>query len=78
MLALSPLILQDIDRYSPTQASLTVGVEAAYQTLENLEQIISLETFAKRLLFEELQRSQQAYEQLLRTIAQQAKPKQSF
>ena len=74
VLALSPLILQDIDRYSPTHASLTVGVDAAHQTLFKLEHIISLETIADRLQAEELQRSHQAYEQLLRTIKQQAKP----
>lgn len=80
VLALSPLILQEQEQYSyrPTHASLTIGVDAAYQTLENLEQIISLETLADRLLCEELQRSQEAYQQLLRTIAQKRQSKQSF
>jgi transaldolase len=74
VLAVSPLILQEYERYSPPQASLTVGVDAAYQTLENLEQVISLEAIADRLLSEELQRSQEAYERLLRTIAQKRQP----
>ncbi|BAY48666.1 transaldolase [Scytonema sp. HK-05] len=78
VLALSPLILQEQDHYSPTHASLTVGVDAAYQTLENLEQIISLEMITPQLLSEELQRSQAAYQQLLRTIAQKRQSKQSF
>jgi hypothetical protein len=45
-----------------------------YKTLENLEQITSLERLADRLLTEELQRSQEAYEQLLRTIEQKRQP----
>jgi len=36
--------------------------------------MISLETITERLLVEELQRSQQAYAQLLRTIAQKRQP----
>ena len=74
VLALSQLILQEYDRYSPTHASLTVGVDAAHQTLFKLEHIISLETITDRLQAEELQRSHEAYEQLLRTTKQQAKP----
>ncbi len=78
VLALSPLILQEQDRYSPTHGSLTVDLDAAYKTLKTLEQIVSLETIADRLLSEELQRSQEAYQQLLRTIAQKRQSKQSF
>ncbi|WP_181824422.1 hypothetical protein [Chroococcidiopsis thermalis] len=44
--------------HSPKQAILTGGLEAAYATLGNLKQIISLERLADRLLTEELQRSQ--------------------
>jgi predicted ATP-grasp superfamily ATP-dependent carboligase len=77
VLALSPLILEEQDQYSPTYASLTVDVDAAHQTLEKLEPIISLETITDRLLAEELQRSQEAYQQLLRTIAQKRQSKQS-
>lgn len=55
--------------------SLLLGrVEAAYKTLENLEQIISLERLAAQLMSEELQRSQEAYQQLLRTITQKRQP----
>ena len=74
VLAVSPSILQTQEQYSLTQASLTVDIDAAYQTLENLEQIISLEAIAERLLSEELQRSQTAYQHLLRAIEQ----RQSF
>jgi transaldolase len=74
VLALSPLILEEQDQYSPTYASLTVDVDAAHQTLENLEQIISLETIAGRLLSEELQRSREAYEHLLRLIEHKQQP----
>lgn len=69
ILKVSPLILQD--QYNLSQAYLTLDVEIARQTLEDLEQIISLETIADRLLTEELQRSQQTYKQLLSTIEQQ-------
>jgi hypothetical protein len=70
--------VEDYARFSPTQASPTVDVDLARQTLENLEQIISLETIAvgvasplaNRLMAEELQRSQDAYQQLLSTIEQ--------
>jgi transaldolase len=76
VLALSPRIIENYARFSSTQPSLTVDVDCARQTLENLEQIISLETIsvgiasplANRLLTEELQRSQDAYQQLLSTI----------
>lgn len=68
ILKVSPLILQD--QYNPSRTHLTVEVEIARQTLEDLEQIISLETIADRLLAEELQRSQQTYKQLLSTIEQ--------
>jgi transaldolase len=78
VLALSPLILEEQEQYNPRYASITVGVDAAHQTLENLERIISLEMIAGRLLSEELQRSQAAYQQLLRTIAQKRQSKQSF
>jgi transaldolase len=70
VIALSPQIIKNYDRFSPTQASLTVDVDLARQTLANLEQIISLETSADRLLERELQRSQDAYQQLLSTIFQ--------
>ena len=78
VLALSPQIIENYDRFSPTQASLTVDVDLARQTLEHLEQIMSLETIAvdvasplaNRLLTEELQRSQDAYQQLSSTIEQ--------
>lgn len=70
VLALAPLILQEYGQYSPLQKSLTVDVDAAHQTLQNLERMISLEAIADRLLAEELQRSQEAYQHLLRTIAQ--------
>jgi hypothetical protein len=78
VIALSPQIIENYDRFSPTQASLTIDVDLARQTLENLEQIISLETvavgvaspLANRVLKEELQRSQDAYQQLLITISQ--------
>jgi transaldolase len=69
VIALSPQIIEDYDRFSPTQASLTIDVDLARQTLDNLEQIISLETIADRLLAEELQRSQDAYQQLLSAIS---------
>jgi transaldolase len=68
VIALSPQIIENYDRFSPTQASLTVDVDLAWQMLEHLEQIISLETIADRLLAEELQQSQDAYQQLLGTI----------
>jgi transaldolase len=77
VMALSSQIMEESDRFSPTQASLTIDVDLARQTLENLEQIISLETIAvgvaspplaNRLLAEELQRSQDTYQQLLSTI----------
>jgi transaldolase len=68
VLALSPQIVENYDRFSPTKASLTADVDLARQTLANLEQIISLETIADRLLAEELQQSQDAYQQLLGTI----------
>jgi len=74
VLAVSPLILQEQNRYKPTHASLAVGIDAAHQTLENLEQMFSVEKLAERLLAEELQRLQQAYAQLLRTIAQKRQP----
>jgi transaldolase len=70
VLAVSPQIVEDYARFSPTQASLTIDVDLARQTLENLEQIILLETIADRLLAEELQQSQDAYQQLLDTIEQ--------
>jgi transaldolase len=72
VIALSPQILEESDRFSSTQASLTFDVDLARQTLEHLEQIISLETIADRLLAEELQRSQDAYQQLLDTILQRS------
>jgi transaldolase len=68
VIALSPQIVENSDRFSPTQASLPVDIDLARQTLENLEQIISLETIADRLLAEELQQSQDVYQQLLGTI----------
>jgi transaldolase len=68
VLAVSPQIVEDYARFSPTQASLPVDIDLARQTLENLEQIISLETIADRLLAEELQQSQDVYQQLLGTI----------
>jgi transaldolase len=72
VIALSPQIIENSDRFSPTQASFTIDVDLARQTLEHLEQIISLETIADRLLAEELQRSQDAYQQLLSTILQRS------
>ncbi len=72
VIALSSQIVENYARFSPTQASLTVDVDLARQTLEHLEQIISLETIADRLLAEELQRSQDAYQQLLGTILQRS------
>jgi len=74
VLAVSPSILQTQEQYSLTQARLMVDIDAAHQTLENLEQIIPLEAIAEHILSEELQRSQEAYQHLLRTIEQ----KQSF
>jgi transaldolase len=70
VLALDPRILQEYDQYSLLQKSLTVDVDDAHQTLEDLERMILLETLANRLLAEELERSQQSFNQLLRTIAQ--------
>jgi transaldolase len=68
VLAMSLQIVEESDRFSPTRASLTIDVDLARQTLENLEQIVSLETIADRLLAEELQQSQDDYQQLLDTI----------
>ncbi|MEE3719402.1 transaldolase family protein [Tumidithrix elongata RA019] len=75
VLALTPQIFQEQKLYSPSEADLTVGVDVAHQMLNNLEQLISLETLADRLLTEELQRSQDAYQQLLSAIEQK---RQSF
>lgn len=70
VLVLDPLILQEYDRYIPLQKSLTVNVDAAHQTLENLERTISLEAIADRLLAEELERLQEAYQKMLSAIEQ--------
>jgi transaldolase len=70
VLALAPLILQAYGQYRPLQKSLIGNVDAAYQTLENLERMISLEAIADHLLAEEVERSQAAYQHLLNTIAQ--------
>jgi transaldolase len=71
ILALPLPILEDYENYCPSpEAGLTVGLAEVKQMLGNLEQIISLETIANRLLAEELQRSQDAYQHLLITIEQ--------
>lgn len=70
VLALAPLILQGADQYSPLQKSLSREVDDAHQTLENLGRMLSLEEIADQLLAEELERSQEAYQYMLKTIAQ--------
>jgi transaldolase len=70
VLAMSPLMLKQQKPENPLQSGLTVGVEAAHHMLETLEQMVPLEAIADQLLTEELQRSQAAYEQLLKTIEQ--------
>lgn len=70
VLAIASLILQEYVQYLPLQKSLIGDVDDAHQTLENLERMISLEAIAKRLLAEELERSQEVYQHLLSTIAQ--------
>jgi transaldolase len=75
VLALTPQIFQEQEQYSPSEADFTVGIDAAHQILNNLENLLSLETLADRLLTEELQRSQDAYQQLLSAIEQK---RQSF